>query len=45
LREAIKWEVETLERKNEERFREIENLIKRVGVKVDQKASAIAEET
>ena len=37
--------METLERKNEERFREIESLIKRVGIKVDQRAASIADET
>lgn len=37
--------MEIVERKNEERFKEIENLIKKVGVKVDQNSASILEET
>ena len=45
VREAVKWEVEISDRKNEERFREIEQLIKRLGIKVDQSQSQFAKET
>ena len=45
IKEAIKWELEIIERKSEDRFREIEGLIKRLGVKVDQNSASLQEET
>lgn len=45
IKEAVKWEIEVVERKTEERFREIENLIKKVGIKVDQNSQQILEDT
>lgn len=45
MRDAVKWEIEISERKSEERFREIEQLIKRLGVKLDQSQTVLAEET
>ncbi len=36
IKEAVKWEIEIFERKNEERFKEIEALIKKIGVKIDK---------
>lgn len=36
IKEAVKWEIEIHERKNEERFKEIEALIKKIGVKIDK---------
>jgi len=41
IKEAVKWEIEVVERKTEERFREIENLIKKVGAKMDKTASQL----
>lgn len=45
IKEAVKWEIEVVERKTEERFREIENLIKKVGAKMDKTASQLQEDT
>ena len=45
IKEAIKWELEIVERKSEERFKEMEGLIKKIGVKIDQNSSSIVEET
>jgi hypothetical protein len=45
VKDAIKWEIEIIERKTEERFKEIEHLIKKVGVKVDLNSAQILEET
>jgi hypothetical protein len=39
VKEAVKWELEVVERKTEERFREIETLIKKLGIKVDQNSA------
>ena len=36
IKEAVKWELEIYERKTEERFKEIEALIKKIGVKIDK---------
>lgn len=36
IKEAVKWEIEVHERKTEERFKEIEALIKKIGVKIDK---------
>jgi uncharacterized coiled-coil protein SlyX len=36
VREAMKWEVEIVEKKTEERFKEIEALIRKVGVRMDK---------
>ena len=36
IKEAVKWEIEIYERKNEERFKEIEALIKKIGSKIDK---------
>jgi hypothetical protein len=35
IKEALKWELEIVERKTEDRFREMEQLIKKVGIKID----------
>lgn len=45
MKDAIKWEIEIVERKTEERFREIETLIKKIGIKVDQNSAQILEDT
>jgi hypothetical protein len=37
----VKWEIEIHERKNEERFKEIEALIKKIGVKIDKQTASI----
>ena len=36
IKEAVKWELEVVERKTEDRFRELEQLIKKIGVKIDK---------
>ena len=45
IKEAVKWEIEIHERKNEERFKEIEGLIKKIGVKIDKQHASIVEDT
>ena len=45
IKEAVRWELEILERKTEDRFREIEQLIKKIGVKIDKNSASIVEET
>ena len=45
IKEAIKWELEIVERKTEDRFREIEHLIKKVGAKMDITASQLQDDT
>lgn len=45
IKEAVKWEAEIIERKTEERFKEFELLLKKIGSKVDQNATSIVEET
>lgn len=41
----MKWELEVVERKSEDRFRELEQLIKKIGVKIDKNSQSIREET
>ncbi len=45
IKEALKWELEIVERKTEDRFREMEQLIKKVGIKIDQKTQIIVNDT
>ena len=45
IKEAVKWEIEIHERKNEERFKEIEALIKKIGVKIDKQTASIVQDT
>lgn len=45
IKEAVKWEIEIHERKNEERFKEIETLIKKVGIKIDKQTASIVQDT
>ena len=45
IKEAVKWELEIMERKTEDRFREMEQLIKKVGVKIDKSSASIVQDT
>ena len=45
VKEVVKWEIEIVERKTEERFKEIETLIKKIGIKIDHNSASIVEET
>lgn len=44
VKEAIRWDLEVVEKKSEDRFREIEALIKKLGVRMDNATASLQNE-